>query len=175
MPYQNVVVETNLQEDRWVQAIEVKPGNKSVVHHVLIFVQSDNEQAGPRDDAADERSGFWGIYVPGNSTLVYPDSYAKRIPKGARLRFQMHYTPNGTATADVTRIGLVFAKEEPRHEVLVAGVVNVRFREPQCAGCTNDHKLRGCSEVIAFSERNRSFGHGPRRSDLRGLCPWLDR
>lgn len=138
MPYQNVVVDTNLQEDRWVQAIEVQPGNKSVVHHVLVFIQSDNEQTGPRDDAADERSGFWGIYVPGNSTLVYPDGYAKRIPKGARLRFQMHYTPNGTATEDVTRIGLVFAKEEPRHEVLVAGVVNPRFRIPPRA---NNHQV----------------------------------
>jgi hypothetical protein len=42
----------------------------------------------------------------------------------------MHYTPNGTATEDSTRIGLVFAKEEPKHEVRVAGVVNAGFRIP---------------------------------------------
>ncbi len=61
-------------------------------------------------------------------------SYTLRLreadSEGARLRFQMHYTPNGTATEDSTRIGLVFAKEEPKHEVRVAGVVNAGFRIP---------------------------------------------
>ncbi|MFM7830891.1 MAG: redoxin family protein [Planctomycetaceae bacterium] len=135
MPYQNILVETNLDQDHWVQAIEVRPGNPGVVHHVLVFVQGADESDGPRDDAADERGGYWGIYVPGNSTLVYPDGYAKRIPRGARLRFQMHYTPNGTATQDSTRIGLVFAKQEPKHEVRVAGIVNRGFRIP--AGADN--------------------------------------
>ncbi|MBL8892844.1 MAG: EF-hand domain-containing protein [Planctomycetaceae bacterium] len=130
MPYQNVVVDTHLEQDQWVQAIEVRPGDPSVVHHVLVFVQTAEEEDGPRDDADDERSGYWGIYVPGNSTLVYPEGYAKRIPKGARLRFQMHYTPNGTATEDRTRIGLVFAKEEPKHEVFVSGLVNAGFEIP---------------------------------------------
>jgi len=135
MPYQNILVDTNLDHDHWVQAIEVRPGNPGVVHHVLVFIQGADESDGERDDAADERGGYWGIYVPGNSTLVYPDGYAKRIPKGARLRFQMHYTPNGTATQDSTRIGLVFAKQEPKHEVRVAGIVNRGFRIP--AGADN--------------------------------------
>jgi Ca2+-binding EF-hand superfamily protein/peroxiredoxin/mono/diheme cytochrome c family protein len=154
MPYQNIVVETHLEEDRWVQAIEVQPSNPSVVHHVLVFVQSAGEEEGPRDDAADERGGYWGVYVPGNSTLIYPEGYAKRIPKGARLRFQMHYTPNGTATEDRTRIGLVFAKREPQHEVRVAGIVNRGFRIPPGAA---NHPVIGAIrnlpvdvEILAF-------------------------
>lgn len=154
MPYQNVVVETHLEADHWVQAIEVRPGNPSVVHHVLVFVQGTDEEDGPRDEAADERGGYWGIYVPGNSTLVYPDGYAKRIPKGAKLRFQMHYTPNGTATEDSTRIGLVYAKEEPKHEVRVAGVTNLRFQIPPGA---DNHPVVGSIkniptdvEILAF-------------------------
>ncbi|MCA9121634.1 MAG: redoxin family protein [Planctomycetaceae bacterium] len=131
MPYQNIVVETNLPEDKWVQAIEVQPGDRGVVHHVLVFVQgNDNLDEEPVDDAAAERGGFWGIYVPGNSTLVYPEGFAKRIPKGAKLKFQMHYTPNGTATTDQTRIGLIWAKEPPLHEVRVAGIVNARISIP---------------------------------------------
>ncbi len=139
MPYQNIVVETNLPEDKWVQAIEVRPGNASVVHHVLVFAEADNEESPDRDAANDERSGYWGIYVPGNSTLTYPDGYAKRIPKGARLRFQMHYTPNGSATEDSTRIGLVYAKETPRHEVRVAGIANARINIP--AGADNHSEV----------------------------------
>ena len=131
MPYQDVLVETNLPEDKWVRAIEVQPGARGVVHHVLVFVQDDEQSDGdPGDDAAAERGGFWGIYVPGNSSLVYPEGFAKRIPKGAKLRFQMHYTPNGTATTDQTRIGLIWAEEPPRHEVRVAGLVNARIRIP---------------------------------------------
>ncbi|MFN9549821.1 MAG: redoxin domain-containing protein [Pirellulaceae bacterium] len=154
MPYQNIVVETQLEEDRWVQAIEVQPGNPSVVHHVLVFVQSAKEAEGTLDDAADERGGYWGVYVPGNSTLIYPEGYAKRIPKGARLRFQMHYTPNGTATEDRTRIGMVFAKREPQHEVRVAGIVNRGFRIPPGAA---NHPVVGTIrnlpadvEILAF-------------------------
>ncbi len=145
MPYQNVVVDTYLEKDQWVQAIEVRPGNPSVVHHVLVFIQAADEEDGRRDDAADERSGYWGIYVPGNSTLVYPDGFAKRIPMGARLRFQMHYTPNGTATEDSTQIGLVFAKDEPKHEVRVAGVVNAGFRIPPGA---DNHQVVGSIKSI---------------------------
>lgn len=131
MPYQNIIVETNLPEDKWVQAIEVQPGDRGVVHHVLVFVQDGGDNEGePVDDAAAERGGFWGIYVPGNSTLVYPKGFAKRIPKGAKLKFQMHYTPNGTATRDQTRIGLIWAKEPPQHEVRVAGIVNARISIP---------------------------------------------
>ncbi|MEM9703246.1 MAG: redoxin, partial [Planctomycetota bacterium] len=128
MPYRYVSVETNFKEDRWVRAIEVRPGEPSVVHHVIVSL---------RGGAISERDGYWGVYVPGNSTLEYPEGYAKRLPAGATLRFQMHYTPNGTATEDSTRIGLIFAKEPPQHEVKVAGIANPRLRIP--AGAAN-HK-----------------------------------
>ena len=75
--------------------------------------------------------------MPGQSTLVYPAGFAKFLPKGARLRFQMHYTPNGTATTDRTRVGVIFADEPPRHEVRVAGIVNPRIRIPPGAA---DHR-----------------------------------
>ena len=123
MPYKNVTVETDLPEDKWVQAIEVRPGQLDVVHHVIVSVRTDEREF-------DERDGYWGAYVPGNSTFVYPSGYARLLPKGAKLRFQMHYTPNGTATTDSTRIGVIFAKEPPRHEVKVAGIANGRISIP---------------------------------------------
>jgi thiol-disulfide isomerase/thioredoxin/Ca2+-binding EF-hand superfamily protein len=131
MPYKNVIVETNLSEDKWVQAIEVRPGVPGVVHHVLVFATSGRTRG--RGEDSDGRSGYWGVYVPGNSKLVYPDGYAKLLPKGAKLRFQVHYTPNGTATEDSTRIGLIFAKKPPKHEVRVTGVVNTRIKIPAYA------------------------------------------
>jgi peroxiredoxin/Ca2+-binding EF-hand superfamily protein/mono/diheme cytochrome c family protein len=132
MPYQNITVETKLTEDKWVKAVEVRPSAREVVHHVLVFVlPAGKEDADdPRDAAAEERKGFFAIYVPGQSVLSYPDGFAKRLPKGSRLRFQMHYTPNGKATEDKTRIGLVFSEKSPQFEVKVAGIVNPRLSIP---------------------------------------------
>ena len=130
MPYQNILVETKLPEDKWVRAVEIRPGNREVVHHVLVFVHGADDASVAADDQQEGRDGYWAIYVPGNSSIIYPAGLAKRLPKGTVLRFQMHYTPNGAATEDKTEIGLVFAEEPPRHEVRVAGIVNARISIP---------------------------------------------
>jgi len=141
MPYQNVFAETNLDEDKWVQALEVRPSAKQVVHHVLVFVIPPKKPGEGFDlfspVAQNEAQGYYAIYVPGNSNLIYPDGFGKRLPKGSRVRFQIHYTPNGTATEDRTELGLVFAKEKPKHEVRVAGIVNARLSIPPGA---DNHK-----------------------------------
>jgi mono/diheme cytochrome c family protein len=171
MDYQDITVETHLEQEQWVQAIEVRPSAPSVVHHVLVFVDGSDSGDDSRDNAADEQSGYWGIYVPGNSTLVYPAGYAKRIPKGARLRFQMHYTPNGTATEDSTRIGLVFAKEPPRYEVHVAGIARSKFKIP--AGAANHQvskeiKVPTDVQVLAFLPHMHLRGKAARFDLLSG-------
>lgn len=125
MPYQNIVVETGLTEDRWVRAIEIRPGSPEVVHHVLVHVLRPEEDDVPQRD----REGYWAVYVPGQSVQSYPEGFAKKIPAGARLNFQMHYTPNGTATTDSTRIGVVYC-DTPDHEVRTAGIVNTRLSIP---------------------------------------------
>ena len=123
MPYQYATVETNLSEDKWVKAIEIRPSQVDVVHHVIVSVQSDSPTGrGVRE--------FWTGYAPGNSTWFYPDGYARRLPKGARLRFEMHYTPNGRATQDQTQIGVLYSDAPPRHEVKVAAIANRNLRIP---------------------------------------------
>jgi hypothetical protein len=144
MPYANINVPTNFTEDKWVEKIEVVPGDRRAVHHVLVFVrtqESANQTRRERladQDARDELSGFFGVYVPGNSTLTYPKGLAKRIPKGAILRFQIHYTPYGQASTDQTKIGFAFAKEPPKSEVHTASVANLRFAIPPGA---DNHKV----------------------------------
>ena len=132
MPYQNILVETNLPEDKWVKAVEIRPSNREVVHHVLVFTlpPGNEDPETTIETAGDERKGFFAIYVPGQSVLSYPDGFGKRLRKGSRLRFQVHYTPNGKATEDKTQIGLVFAERVPEYEVKVAGIVNAGFRIP---------------------------------------------
>jgi hypothetical protein len=130
MPYQVLRVETTFAEDKWVQAYEVQPTARAVVHHVIVKVHPKGAKAVADGDVASEREGFFAAYVPGNGHAVFPAGFAKKIPAGATVSFQMHYTPNGRATTDRTRLGLVFAKEPPRHVLQVIGLLNHRLRIP---------------------------------------------
>ena len=122
MPYKNIFVETKFGEDRWVQAMEVRPTARDVVHHALIYVVPADKAEKARKSGGANDGNFFAVYVPGNNVLRFPDGMAKVIPAGATLHFQMHYTPKGTATRDQTELGLIFSKTPPRHEVRVAAV-----------------------------------------------------
>jgi len=136
LPYKIVDVPTNFTEDKWVEKIEVLPGDRSVVHHVLVFARTPgaNRFAGELDGVG----GYFGIYVPGNSALVYGNGLAKQIPKGSVLRFQIHYTTNGAETTDQTKIGLVFAKSAPKQEVRTGSLANLALFIPAKA---NNHRV----------------------------------
>jgi peroxiredoxin len=149
MPYQIVSIAVNNDEERWVQAIEVQPTAREATHHVLVFAATKGQ---PK--AVIEGQGFFAVYVPGNNTLMYPDGFAKKLPKNAMLHFQIHYTPNGTATEDQTKIGLRFAKEPPKHEVRVAAIQNRGFEIP--AGADN-HKVEGAIPVVPFEAKAIAF------------------
>lgn len=149
MPYQNVTVPTDFDDDRWVKSLEVQPTAREVVHHVLVFAVPKGL---PR--AVGEGQGFFAAYVPGNNTLIYPEGYAKKLPKGSNLIFQIHYTPNGKATTDRTRLGLVFADGPPRHEVRVTGLVNPRFSIPPGA---DNHKVEARMPYVPFDARVLAF------------------
>lgn len=141
MPYQIVSVQTEFTEDKWVQALEVQPGAREVVHHVLVFALPKGQKIGG------EAQGFFAAYVPGSTALVYPEGYAKKLPKGSNLVFQLHYTPNGTATTDQTRLGLVFTDKAPRYEVRVTGIANPVFTIP--AGADN-HRVNASIPYVPF-------------------------
>ncbi|CAN5911981.1 redoxin domain-containing protein [soil metagenome] len=134
MPYQNVTVQTNLAEDRWIQSYEITPTDRSVVHHVIVKVINKGGTA-TEDEVRSEREGFWAAYVPGYSYRILPDGFAKKLPAGASIHFQIHYTPNGKATQDQLKIGLKFASKAPQYEVHVLGLANPKLNIP--AGAAN--------------------------------------
>jgi hypothetical protein len=126
--YQNIVVKANFQEDMWVVAAEVRPGNASVVHHIRLDVREpgshwmENAEYGvayPTDDELAGRRGaegenLLGKYNPGLGAQNFSlEGAAKFVPKGSDIVFSMHYTPNGKEATDRSRVGLVFAKKPP--------------------------------------------------------------
>lgn len=116
VPYHGYRVETGLAEDVWIQAAETRPGNSAVVHHIIVqaFPGEGAVRASPGGDP--RTAGDLGGYAPGTGPLVMPPGVGRRLPAGAVLDFQMHYTPTGREETDRSRIGLVLAAEPPRHE-----------------------------------------------------------
>ena len=123
MPYQRDVVQTTLTEDKWISAFEILPSARDVVHHVIVTVHEKNEKV------ADTES-YWAAYVPGNGSHTFPEGFARKLPAGAKLSFQIHYTPNGTATKERLRLGLVYAKTPPKYEMRTVAVPNIFLKIP---------------------------------------------
>ncbi len=141
MPYQFDVVETGLAEDRWVAAYEILPSERDVVHHVIVQVHESGTEVRNVGEGA---GGFWAAYVPGNGARVYPEGFARKLPAGSKISFQIHYTPSGQAKRERLRLGLIYAKEPPRFEVRTAAVSNLRLSIPPGAA---DHVETRVQEV----------------------------
>lgn len=174
MPYVNLTVPTGLTGDRWVRGYEIQPTARSVVHHVLTWVVDEDKER-----KFDEFGGFFAAYVPGNAWQMFPEGFAKKVPAGSSVRFQLHYTPSGEATEDRTRIGFYFAKEKPRYEVQVTSVATNKFAIPP--GAPN-HEVTATRTVpsdvtlLAFMPhmhlRGKAFRYEIARPD--GTIPLLD-
>jgi len=109
--YQYISVPTNFTEDKWVEAVEVRPGNRAVVHHAIVVV--DSGQKGENNEE------YLAGYAPGMTPQLWKPGQARLIKAGSKLVFQMHYQAIGTAAKDRTKIGLIFAKK-PAAEQIVA-------------------------------------------------------
>jgi hypothetical protein len=127
MPYQTQTVETEFAEDRWARGYEIQPTARAVVHHVIVRVHPKGTALKEAGDGAD---GFFAAYVPGNSFRLLPEGFAKRLPAGSKISFQIHYTPNGHATQDQMKIGFVFAPQPPQYEVHVASLAKPSLNIP---------------------------------------------
>lgn len=131
--YKYSYVKTNFNEDKWVTAMEIRPTAAKAVHHVIVFLEEpgrepDDKKRKPGQPAPQGGiAGFFGATAPGTPATIYPDGMGKKLPKGAWLKFQIHYTPNGTAQDDQTRIGLMFADKPVEHEVMTRSAFNTRF------------------------------------------------
>ncbi len=99
--YQYIRVPTNFTEDKWIQMAEVRPGERSVVHHSIVVVDAPD---GSRQEE------YLAGYAPGMSPQIWKPGQARLVKAGSIITFQMHYAASGKPARDVTKVGLVFAK-----------------------------------------------------------------
>lgn len=126
--YQFFRVDPGFTEEKWITASEIVPGNRAVVHHILIFAVTGDPRKSLGEGAG---GGFIAGFVPGLRSVPLPTGMAKRIPAGAKLIFQVHYTPNGSPQLDNSKLGLWFADEKTiTHEVKTIANATRRFAIP---------------------------------------------
>ena len=139
--YRNLVLPILIERSRWVKAVEIRPGNKRVVHHAIM--QIDRLQTGRRLDAAESAPGFAGMdmgstenpgghfigWAPGKEPIEMPDGMPWRITPGTDLILQLHMLPSEDAEQVIPQIGLYFTDEPARRQpfglVLRNGLIDI--------------------------------------------------
>ncbi|MBV8811240.1 MAG: thiol-disulfide isomerase, partial [Acidobacteriaceae bacterium] len=115
VPYQYIIIPTHFKEDRWVQMSEIRPSNRTVVHHAVAYIRDPESpwlrgapvgvpfSANDLPDGKLRRDAIWTnsdillVYAPGSQPDQWPEGFAKYIPAGSDIVLQMHYTTHGSA------------------------------------------------------------------------------
>jgi mono/diheme cytochrome c family protein len=145
IPYLRHLVKVPLTEDKWVAAIQVRPGNPAIVHHMAITeialedgvtpadLDRDTQiarQLGIRDDLITARPAvatpanpavydLLGVYTPGTTFEMYRDGSAKLLRGGKNfyLNFNIHYQTTGKRESDRSMLAFWFLPEPPKQQL----------------------------------------------------------
>ena len=149
--YEYFYIPTNFTEPKYVQAIEVRPGNRKVVHHVLVQYQAKPDLTrtpvlkfkpeyarlpeptlGDRQPRREQGvpTRLIGTYAPGTLPQVFREGTALRLEAGGVIELQMHYTTNGEPTTDRTKVGIIFSKDPAPREVRPSAFYNASLSLP---------------------------------------------
>jgi peroxiredoxin/mono/diheme cytochrome c family protein len=128
LPYQYFTIDPGFNEDTWIRASEVRPGNPMAVHHVMVFVQAPGA---PAPDLAGGIGDPVALWAPGMAPMSFPETTARFVPAGSKLVFQMHYLPTGVEQIDRTSVGFVLADPGKVQRAMKAELaMNTQLRIP---------------------------------------------
>jgi hypothetical protein len=133
--YQCFVVPSGLSISKYIKGFEVIPGNRQMVHHVLVYADTTGTCA--TLDAQDPNTGYLsfggvgassaqliGLWVPGAQPQFYPNGMGLRLPANADIVFQIHY-PSGTyGLQDSTKVNFFFSTASTIRPLYVAPILN---------------------------------------------------
>lgn len=142
--YRNFVIKSTFAEPVWVKAIDVKPGNKKVVHHVIAFLdkgraaaelekrQNDGQEGytSPGGGTGFTPSGALGGWAPGVRARHSPSGVAFKLDPGTTIVMQVHYHKSGKPEEDQTQLALYFAKEPVEREMGLHWTFNFNLNIP---------------------------------------------
>ena len=181
--YEYFYIPTDIKEPTWVKSVEIRPGDRSVVHHALLFYRAKPDLQrttvivpnrdisrlpeptfgrSPRRPVTDGMAPrLLATYAPGTNPQVMPAGTAIRLEAGGVLELQMHYTSTGTAAKDRTRVGMILAKESAPREVRVSQFLNGTLKLPAGAASV------AVDADVSFAQDTTLWGLFP-HTHLRG-------
>jgi hypothetical protein len=150
--YRCFVIPTGLEEDKYVSAVQVIPGDRKIVHHVILFLDSSGSAdklegrdgnpgyscfGGPGFDIGGDVSDLAGLldfgiglggWVPGTRVRHLPDGIGLFLPKKAKIVMQVHYFPAGHPGPDQTKVGIYFSRKAVDQRLRYVPIVNTTFK-----------------------------------------------
>ncbi|MGC4050943.1 MAG: hypothetical protein QM757_16380 [Paludibaculum sp.] len=104
----------------FVRGIEFRPGNRRVVHHALVFLDTSGAARKLAGNASDggfpcfggpgfAPAGLLAGWAPGASPSLDPPEWAQSLPKEADVVLQIHYHPSGKRELDQSSLGLMYS------------------------------------------------------------------
>ncbi len=132
--YRNFVIPFSFSTDKNISAVEFRPGNAAVVHHVLMWIDTTGKAR--KMDAADPLPGYSGFggagfdeaivlpaaWVPGAVPRFFPDKMGVRIPKNADLVMQIHYAPSGSMQKDQSMVNIFYSDDKNIRQIREAAI-----------------------------------------------------
>ena len=125
LDYRHILVKSPVPQDTWLAAVDVRPGNRKVVHHVIARMQFK----GARDDGSGRGASLVG-WAPGATPARFPAGTGKFLAADAMLDLEMHYTTMGSAQTDQTEIGLYALPAKPALAIEDRAALNTDFSIP---------------------------------------------
>jgi hypothetical protein len=125
--YQYMTIDPGFKVDTWVQSAEVRPSQRSQVHHILVFVQEGGKRA-PR--GGEQFSDMLIGYAPGVPSLTWDDDTGFLVKAGSTFLLQVHYTTNGKAAVDKSVIGLKIRKDVPKFRAISGSATQFQLNIP---------------------------------------------
>jgi hypothetical protein len=144
--YRCFTMPTNLTADQYVTAIDVRPGDRNTVHHVIAFIDTNGTSAsldekepgpgyqcfgGPGFTITSLDATTLGGWAPGFRPVPLPEGVAYSLPKNSRIVLQVHYHPHTASPApDQTEIGVYYSKSKPQKLLRILPLFNSNFTIP---------------------------------------------
>lgn len=120
--FKNFTHPTDFGEDKWLRAVQIRPGNPKVVHHVILWKGSE---------AGGNQQGWLDAWAAGADATVFPEGTGRMLEKGSSIIGDMHYHPTDTDETDLTRVGLYFADpKDVKKELVNLWIMNAEFEIP---------------------------------------------
>jgi mono/diheme cytochrome c family protein len=145
IPYVAQMVKVPFLDDKWVTAMQVRPGNRAIIHHMAITEVALDPGATPEnldelsrvakqlglssgsvgshpvvaDPSNPSEYDMLGVYTPGSTIEMYGDDSAKVVKGGNNLylKFNIHYQTTGKEETDQSMLAFWFLREPPEHQL----------------------------------------------------------